>query len=182
MHGYTYMHACTFRGLTVRMCTCVCVHVCVCAYRIQTQVWSREALLNASEALTLLNYVILTLLNFTNTGVESRGVAQRLRQEALTLLNYVILTLLNFTNTGVESRGAAQRLRQEALTLLNYVILTSLNFTNTGVESRGAAQRLRQLWALQSLPPEGRAQADRVAANARVSRVDGGTHAQKYAR
>ena len=150
MHGYTYMHACTFRGLTVRMCTCVCVHVCVCAYRIQTQVWSREALLNASEALTLLNYVILTLLNFTNTGVESRG--------------------------------AAQRLRQEALTLLNYVILTSLNFTNTGVESRGAAQRLRQLWALQSLPPEGRAQADRVAANARVSRVDGGTHAQKYAR
>jgi len=144
------MHACTFRGLTVRMCTCVCVHVCVCAYRIQTQVWSREALLNASEALTLLNYVILTLLNFTNTGVESRG--------------------------------AAQRLRQEALTLLNYVILTSLNFTNTGVESRGAAQRLRQLWALQSLPPEGRAQADRVAANARVSRVDGGTHAQKYAR
>ena len=150
MHGYTYMHACTFRGLTVRMCTCVCVHVCVCAYRIQTQVWSREALLNASEALTLLNSVILTLLNFTNTGVESRG--------------------------------AAQRLRQEALTLLNYVILTSLNFTNTGVESRGAAQRLRQLWALQSLPPEGRAQADRVAANARVSRVDGGTHAQKYAR
>ena len=26
------------------------VHPCVCAYRIQTQVWSREALLNASDS------------------------------------------------------------------------------------------------------------------------------------
>jgi hypothetical protein len=26
MHGYTYMHACTSRGLSVRLCTRVCVH------------------------------------------------------------------------------------------------------------------------------------------------------------
>lgn len=51
MLGYTYMHACTSRAY---VCTCVCVRmctrVCVCACRIQTQVWSREALLNASDS------------------------------------------------------------------------------------------------------------------------------------
>jgi hypothetical protein len=45
-HARVHIHACMHLTGSVR----AFVHPCVCAYGIQTQVWSREALLNASDS------------------------------------------------------------------------------------------------------------------------------------